>query len=272
MSYSSTNKKGGINTKKILTSLLIISFTILLTTPALASASTNDWTVQVSDLSGNTVTVSYNTILSMPQTSVSAELDCYGRMIAIGEWTGVRVSDLFSQLGIAPTGLSVDFFALDGYKVNIAMDTAMRPDVIIAYNLNGSPLVSDTLRLVLPQANGDSWISMITAMNISANPHIVQPPIEGGGAGVKRDSLPKSSDQPTPTPIPNTTPTLPPDQTSVEQPGPTATQPPSDVQTPVQGFDFPATGVYAVGVAVAVAAVIAGFIVIRRARQTKISN
>jgi hypothetical protein len=43
----------------------------------------------------------------------------------------------------------------------------IRSDVIIAYEKDHAPLL-ETLRLVIPEANGNLWISMITSMNMSS--------------------------------------------------------------------------------------------------------
>lgn len=262
---------GGPKTKtKILTSLLLLSFAILLVTPALASASTDDWTVKITDLSGSTGTVSYNTLLEMPKTVVFAELDCYGRMVATGTWGGVRISDLLNQLGITTDGRSINFLAQDGYTANIAMDTAMRPDVIIAYELNGDALVSDTLRLVIPEANGNVWISMIIAMNITTVEHVVETPIQSS-FGQRHELAPINSTQPTPEPTPQTTPTAPQNQTSINPPAPIATQNPSDQGAAGQGFDFSVSQAYVVVAAVALAAAMVGVMVLRRTKRANVS-
>ena len=81
-------------------------------------------------------------------------------------WSGVKISDLLSQEAISPFAGSSDFLATDGYKVTIPIETAMRPDVIIAYELDGNPL-KENLRLVLPGMNGNLWISMIASITLS---------------------------------------------------------------------------------------------------------
>ncbi len=43
----------------------------------------------------------------------------------------------------------------------------MRPDVIIAYELDGNPL-KENLRLVLPGTSGNLWISMIASITLSS--------------------------------------------------------------------------------------------------------
>ncbi len=97
----------------------------------------------------------------MPKTTVYADLKCYGVPISSGEWEGVKLSDLLNVAGLDPSATLVDFKAQDGYSVSIPIEMALRPDVIVAYDLGGLPL-SETLRLVVPDSNGNLWISMIT--------------------------------------------------------------------------------------------------------------
>jgi DMSO/TMAO reductase YedYZ molybdopterin-dependent catalytic subunit len=72
---------------------------------------------------------------------------------------------LLSIIGLNPSGGSIDFTAQDGYKVSIPIETALQPNIIIAYQKDGTPL-AETHRLVLPQNNGNLWISMITSISL----------------------------------------------------------------------------------------------------------
>lgn len=139
--------------------------TIPLANTVAAPASTT-WTLQITNLSSITLNLTYIDILALPKTAVTADLVCYGNPVASGDWGGAKLSDILNQVGIDPSVTSVDFKASDGYSVSIPLDMAMRPDVIIAYDLSGSPL-AEGLRLVIPGANGNMWISMITSITMS---------------------------------------------------------------------------------------------------------
>jgi DMSO/TMAO reductase YedYZ molybdopterin-dependent catalytic subunit len=131
------------------------------------SVASAEWTLKISDASGNIVGISYSQLLEMPQTKVNADLYCYGLQVTGGEWGGVRVSDLLAQANVDSTGGAIQFSAQDGYSITIPLETALKADTIIAYEKDDVPL-QETLRLVLPEANGAYWISMITSMNISS--------------------------------------------------------------------------------------------------------
>ena len=130
---------------------------------------TPQWDLQITTLSGTTTNLTFEDLLTLPKIVVTADLYCYGNPIAGGDWQGARLSDILNQAGIEPSTLSIDFRAKDGYSVSMPLNMALRQDIIVAYQLNGSPL-PETLRLVVPGANGNNWISMITSISMSDSP------------------------------------------------------------------------------------------------------
>ncbi len=160
----------GNNTKhRILASVIILTFTIVILTIPQTTSADSRWNLQITTANGTTMGMTYEDLLALPETAVSANLACYGMPINDGDWQGVKLSDILNVAGLDQTVLSIDFGALDGYSVSIPIDTAMRQDVIVAYAMNGFPL-SETLRLVIPGANGNVWIAMITRISMSIVP------------------------------------------------------------------------------------------------------
>jgi DMSO/TMAO reductase YedYZ molybdopterin-dependent catalytic subunit len=108
---------------------------------------------------------SYTELTAMPGTTVNAELDCIGNYVASGNWTGVRLGYLLERAEVTQQADTVEFYASDGYSTHITYTVATRADVIVAYQLNGNALPEIT-RLVIPDTNGDVWISNITRIKI----------------------------------------------------------------------------------------------------------
>jgi DMSO/TMAO reductase YedYZ molybdopterin-dependent catalytic subunit len=99
----------------------------------------------------------------MPKTTVNAVLYCVdypSSPVAQGNWTGVKLNLLLEEAGISSGAVKVAFTATDGYTTDLTVQTAMRQDIIIAYQLNGQSL-SEGLRLVVPGKWGYKWISGI---------------------------------------------------------------------------------------------------------------
>ena len=168
----------------------------------------------------------------MPKTSRYAELSCEGEFVEAGNWTGVSLAFLLNEAGIDPQAVTVAFQASDEYQVFFPIGTAMSGNMIIAYEFDCVPL-QEALRLVVPGANGDVWISNIVSigtltvavqtgsMNISPIPALGQilklpPPI-----------TPKPTKALTPTPVVTLSPT--PEQTSVPPP---SAEPTPQIQKP----------------------------------------
>lgn len=149
----------------ILLMLIFVLFPLII--PPLASASSsNQWNLTITNLNRTTINLSYDDLLAMPKTTISADLSCYGNLIFSGAWGGVRLSDLLNLAVIDQSVVAIDFTAQDGYSVSIPINTAMRSDVIVAYDLDGSQL-NEVLRLVVPEANGNIWIGRITSIEMS---------------------------------------------------------------------------------------------------------
>jgi hypothetical protein len=125
-----------------------------------------EWTLKISNLTDMTISLEYTELLAMPKTTVDAYLYCYGNLIASGSWSGVQLGFLLDQVGVEPETASVEFKAQDGYFVSIPIELTQRSDVIVAYELDDIPL-PETLRLVVPEENGDVWIAMIISIHHS---------------------------------------------------------------------------------------------------------
>jgi DMSO/TMAO reductase YedYZ molybdopterin-dependent catalytic subunit len=195
------------NKKRLLTSLTLTFITFFLLSSASTSAGSNG-TLQITNLSGATITLIYEDLLALPQTVVYANLACYGNPIENGNWQGVKLSELLNQAGVDPFVESIDFKAQDGYSVSMPIDTAQRDDVIVAYQLDGKPL-GENLRLVVPGANGNVWIALIISITMTSTP--LESSIAAGnpvpmfqyGSHIEttQPSNPPVQIRPTPTPI-----------------------------------------------------------------------
>ena len=123
--------------------------------------------------------------------------------------------------------MSLGFSATDGYNKTISIAEATQENVIVAYEFNGSPL-PETLRLVLPDANGEFWVAMINHIRISTNS--ASNNFSGSGVNlptvIPQSPKPSSTQSPTPlaSPSPNPSPTSPINPTSTPFQQPSAPQ------------------------------------------------
>lgn len=179
------------------------------------------WTVKIDGAVSNPTTLNITQIMAMPNNTIYAELFCYGAYITSGNWTGVTLSYMFEIVEPDQNAKSLCFSATDGYNKAISISEAIQEHVIIAYQFNAKPL-PETLRLVIPNANGEFWVSMINHITVSTKP--AEKIFSGSGVNpptaIPQYQMPQPSLKVTPTP----TPSFSPKPTSSPKPTPTPSQ------------------------------------------------
>lgn len=128
-----------------------------------------EWSLQVNGAVSNSLSLSMDQLAALPTSTVQANIYCYGVFLTGGDWMGPKLSEILQMAELGSQAESVEFIAADGYKVNIPITTAMLEYVIVAYQIDGQPLL-EGLRLVLPEANGNMWISGINQITVTASP------------------------------------------------------------------------------------------------------
>ena len=139
----------------------------------------SEWRLLVDGLVNRPLNLTFSELVAMPRSTVDAELWCVTPggfpppfLVASGNWTGVRLGLILEKAELSRQAVIVEFYAEDGYTTNISVATAMKGNVILAYERDSEPL-PETLRLVFPGAPGYMWISMITHIKL------VKPDFEG---------------------------------------------------------------------------------------------
>jgi len=124
------------------------------------TAGDSEWSLVVDGLVESPLNLTMDDIVAMPATTVDAVLICVGSptdSLAEGNWTGVRLGLILEQAGVSPDAVKVAFYADDDFTTDLTVTTAMRDDIILAYERDGEPL-AETLRLVVPCKWGYKWI------------------------------------------------------------------------------------------------------------------
>ncbi len=126
-----------------LASLLPIGrFRIYTVTGGLPSRSRADYRLQVDGLVDQPFTLTYDELVAMPPTKLTRDFQCVtGWRVTEVEWKGVRLADLLDRAGVQEPATALKFRSFDGaYSESLTLAQARRDDVIIAYELEGSPL------------------------------------------------------------------------------------------------------------------------------------
>jgi len=254
--------------KKYITPILTATILcIILLIPAESAKANYEPNLKVNDLSGASNEFTYAQILAMPKTVVNADLYCDGALVTYGNWGGVLISYLLTEAQVTPPEIgSVHFVASDQYQVAIPINLAV--SLIIAYEKDGESL-AEGFRLVVPDANGASWIAEITSITVSIfgaeNPQA----ISVGHSNVAAQPSPTSKQTPA-QPQPSTpekplsnqvTPTN--ALTNVPQTSPQATNP----QGSTESLNLQTLPVYLIGFACACSIAAATYVALRRKRK-----
>ncbi|HEX3997273.1 MAG TPA: molybdopterin-dependent oxidoreductase [Pirellulales bacterium] len=119
---------------------------------------------------------SLDDIKTLPRAEMITELKCIEGWSVVVQWAGARLADFLSahNLGLrdpnapASPGNLFDFVQLEtpdrGYYVGLDMASAMHPQTLLCYELNGKPLPLEhgaPLRLVIPVKYGIKNIKRI---------------------------------------------------------------------------------------------------------------
>ena len=200
--------------------MLIMALGFVTSGFVIAVQGASEWTVKIDGAVSNSTTLTINDLVAMPRSTVYGEIYCYGRFVTGGNWTGVSLRFLLESVAFDQNAGSVAFYAGDGYTIDISIQEAMRPDVIIAYELDGQPL-SETLRLVLPGQNGNRWIAQINQITVSMAAASSQP--SAASAELAPVGQQSPTPQPTPTPTPQANPS--PSPTPSSSPTPSVSPP-----------------------------------------------
>jgi DMSO/TMAO reductase YedYZ molybdopterin-dependent catalytic subunit len=158
----------------LFSAFLTIGSSLEVYTDNVVTEASSEWTVQVDGEVSNPINLTLSQLHAMPPASAYAELYCYGKLVTSGVWTGVPASTILQKAEYNPQARSLEFYADDGYKVALPLTGVMQRG-LIAYELDDQAL-PETLRLVLPDANGDRWIAMITHIYVSMNKSAPHPP------------------------------------------------------------------------------------------------
>lgn len=111
------------------------------------------------------VALTMNDIMSLPHREQITELRCIEGWSTIVKWTGVRLADLMARF---PPAERVDYVGIEtpdrGYYVGLDIDSAMHPQTLLAWAINGQPLNwhhGAPLRLAIPVKYGIKNIKRI---------------------------------------------------------------------------------------------------------------
>lgn len=183
MSLSILNKRALSELRVVLIAVCIIAsvtvgfvYSMSLVTPSPSSTLPDEnleWRLQVDGLVQHPLNISIREMLSMPRSTVNAEIYCLpaptassGVLVDSGNnWTGVELGLILEKAVFSKEAVKVALYAEDGFTTDLTIAEAMGQGVIIAYEKDGEPL-SNKLRLVVQGMWGYKWIHSLVRIEV----------------------------------------------------------------------------------------------------------
>ena len=129
-----------------------------------ANANLDHWRLQVEG-GAAPATLTMEEVRSLPAHEMITELRCIEGWSIIVKWKGVRLRDFMERF---PPAQPVRYLAMEtpgrGYYVGLDMESAVQPQTLLVYEMNGSPLTwqhGAPLRLAIPVKYGIKNIKRI---------------------------------------------------------------------------------------------------------------
>jgi DMSO/TMAO reductase YedYZ molybdopterin-dependent catalytic subunit len=99
------------------------------------------WTLEVTGLVSRPLQLTLDDLLHLPRTTQRVDHFCVEGWTAVGSWTGVPLRELAAMVQAQPAAQYVDFQSFDdGYHESWDIESAMHPQTLLAYGLDGHML------------------------------------------------------------------------------------------------------------------------------------
>jgi DMSO/TMAO reductase YedYZ molybdopterin-dependent catalytic subunit len=99
------------------------------------------WTLRVWGLVDREVTLSWDDLLALPSTTITADIHCVTKWSKFDTtWEGVRIRDVLALAGVRPEATHVLTHAEHGYTSNLPLADVLADDALLAYRFDGEPL------------------------------------------------------------------------------------------------------------------------------------
>lgn len=134
-----------------------------------------NWRLNVVRADGDTLKLTLDDIKKLPKTDIIFDFKCIEGWDQVTHWAGVKFSDFIKAYGLTNEA-GKNYVGLvtpdKGYYVGIDMKSALHPQTILCYEVNGQPLPLKEgypLRLIIPVKYGIKHLKRIGTMFFDNN-------------------------------------------------------------------------------------------------------
>lgn len=129
------------------------------------------WRLSLTGACEHPVTLTWDELMALPQTDDVSDFHCVTTWSKMDvHWQGVRFADLAALALPSPTATHIMCHGYDGYTTNLALEEALKDDVLLVHTVDSQPLPPEhggPLRMITPQLyawKGAKWIKRIEFM------------------------------------------------------------------------------------------------------------
>jgi|SRR5689334_13062251 DMSO/TMAO reductase YedYZ molybdopterin-dependent catalytic subunit len=128
-----------------------------------------NWSLRVGGMVARPMVFSLDQLRRLPHTEMRVQHHCVEGWSAVASWHGVRLREIAALVGLSPDVKYVEFRSFDSnYWSSWDLASAMHPQTLLAYGMNGHPLNPDhgaPLRLYSAVKLGYKMVKYLTEMN-----------------------------------------------------------------------------------------------------------
>lgn len=126
------------------------------------------WRLTIDGEVENPIVLKWDDVMALPQTEDISDFHCVTTWSKLNmTWKGVSLLDIAALVQPKATATHLMCYGYDTYTTNVAIEEALKPDVLLAHTVEGEPLALEhggPLRMITPQLyawKGSKWIKRI---------------------------------------------------------------------------------------------------------------
>jgi DMSO/TMAO reductase YedYZ molybdopterin-dependent catalytic subunit len=149
-------------------------YTVAATMPVFDPAT---WRLKIGGMVEQPQELSYDALRALPQASQVSVFHCVTGWTVNGvHWRGVRFKDLLAAAKPLPGAHALEFVSAEKPYVDyLTLEQAMLPDVLLAWEMDGEPLLQEhgaPVRVVIPDMYGYKNVKWVAEVNLVRMPAV----------------------------------------------------------------------------------------------------
>ena len=131
------------------------------------------WSLTINKKDGSQLQLSLQDIMALPKTEIVYDFKCVEGWDQISHWGGVKFSDFIQHYNLQQEA-ALQYVGMvtpdKAYYVGLDMPSAMHPQTLLAYEVNGKPLPvkhGQPLRLIIPVKYGIKNLKRVGSISFS---------------------------------------------------------------------------------------------------------